>query len=461
MEEIKKILEKLQIKEPLAEFKLTYDSPFQQLEPIYYWILDFTRNLGFNVEKLVDNFGTSPGGGYSSELGRKAGIMQEKVISYLKYVNEVVKSIINLIYDLKQFEIRLSLYDKLKSKNPIEREGALNALKEIWITFVDAQKGRGSINELTRSLEFVTLRDAFFAAKTIDDVYKLDLNDRVRRLLLSRLSEFNQWLQLSEVELRNRYKLEKNYLKSQVASLKLYTRWLKPYLRAAEGLLEKETREASLVSIFSTIILNLLLQCFKKYDINILPKELKEYFKKKKIRNFYGLIFIDFNFRSIPHTDIRKQEFYIFTGRVDLNFKAYVLNEDQFNFFKKELEKSEFEEVIKLFTDLTEESLKIMEEDLKKFLEEKKEEIKEKKSTLKQGIITDLINIFKGKEKKEEKEKKEKILRDVKEINKENYYEKYLRGLVEEEIKDLCFSIYNTFKKSKGMPGYPSPYKSI
>lgn len=456
MEEINKIIEKLGIKS-ISEFKLTYDSPTQQLEPIYYWILDFVKNMGFDVEKLVDSFTASPGGGYFSEIGKKASVMQEKVMNYLGAVNQVIKSIINLLYDLKQFEIRLSLYDKLKSKNEIDRKAALNALKEIWITNVDIQKGRGAINVLTTQLEFVTLRDAFFVVKTPEEVDKLDLNERVKNILKSRIIEFNEWLKLSEIELRNRYKLEKNYLKSQVASLKLYSRWLKPYLKAAEDLMMKESKDAALVSAFSTLILNLLLQCSKKYTIDILPKELKEYFKKKKVRNFYGIIYIDFYFRSIPQY-MQREGYYAFGGRVDLNFKSFVLNEDQFNFLKKELEKKEFEDIMKIFTDLTEESLNIMAEDLKKFLEEKEEEKESKEKKLpEEGIITDIFTMFKkNKEKKKEKKDKDK---NILAMSKENYYEKYLRNIAEKEISELCFKVYDVFKKSKGMPSHPSPFE--
>lgn len=456
MEEINKIIEKLGVK-AISEFKLTYDSPTQQLEPIYYWILDFTKNIGFNVEKLVDSFTASPGGGYFSEIGRKASTMQEKIMAYLGAVNTVIRSIISLLWDLKEFEVRLELYDKLKSKNLQEATAALNALKEIWITNVDIKKGLGAINNLTRQLEFVTLRDAFFVAKTIEDVDKLDLNERVKNILKSRLIEFNEWLKRSEIELRNRYKLEKNYLKSQVASLKLYSRWLKPYLKAAEDLMMRESKDAALVSAFSTLILNLLLQCSKKYTIDILPKELKEYFKKKKVRNFYGIIYIDFYFRSVPQY-MQREGFYAFGGRVDLNFKSYVLNEDQFNFLKEELKKSEIESIIKIFTDLTQESLDVISEDLKKFLEEEKKEIKEEKLTLKKGIITDIFGLFKKEKKEEKKIEKEKKI-DLKSISKENYYEKYLRDLVEKEIKSLCFKIYDVFKKSRGMPSHPNPYE--
>ena len=458
--EVEEILKKVKA-EKVTEFKLIYDAPAQQLEPIYYWLLDFTRDLGFDVEKLIDSFTASPGSGYFAEIGRRATIMQEKAMQYLGAINTVIKSIINLLWDLKEFEVRLKLYDALKSKDEKERLAALNALKEIWITHVDIKKNRGAINILTTQLEFVTLRDAFFAAKSVEDVDKLDVNERVKNILRSRLKEFNEWLKRSEIELRNRFKIEKTYLKSQVASLKLYARWARPYIKAAEELMMKESKDAALVSAFSTMLLNLLLLCQKKYTVEKLPAELAQYFAKKNVRNFYGVVFIDFSFRSIPRVAGR-EGYYTFGGRVDISFTAYVLNEDQLKAFKKEFEKQELEEIMKITSDVTEETLKTIADDLKHFLEEDKEkeekkgEEKEKKKGFfeQEGIITDIINIFRRKKKEEKKESEKE-----RDIAKESYYEKYLREFVKKEIESLCFKIYDVYKKAHGMPSYPSPYE--
>ena len=41
---------------------------------------------------------------------------------------------------------------------------------------------------------FVTLIDAFLAAKSANDVKGMDLNDRVKRILQPRLAEYDIWL---------------------------------------------------------------------------------------------------------------------------------------------------------------------------------------------------------------------------------------------------------------------------
>jgi len=59
-----KAIEKAKPK-PAEEHALYYDSPTESLEPLYFWILDFMNGqFGGNVEKLIDNFTSSPGSGH-------------------------------------------------------------------------------------------------------------------------------------------------------------------------------------------------------------------------------------------------------------------------------------------------------------------------------------------------------------------------------------------------------------
>src|SRR3990172_41244 len=88
---------------PLAEHTLVYDSSSETLEPIYFFILDLMNDFRFEVKKLVDNFSSSPGSGHFSELGQRATIMQQQGTKILGDVNTVLRSVLNIIYDLKEF----------------------------------------------------------------------------------------------------------------------------------------------------------------------------------------------------------------------------------------------------------------------------------------------------------------------------------------------------------------------
>src|SRR3990167_9207846 len=207
---------------PSLQQTLAYDSATETLEPLYFWILDQMNKSFDKVEKINDNFASSPGSGHFSELQGKASQMQQEASRVLGTVNNILKGVLNLIYDLKEFKIRLSHYDAANSSDKTTAEAGTLALKQIWMDRVDIQRGQGSINALSSgNLQFVTLRDAFMSIDSVKAVDKLDLNERVKRILKPRVQEFFEWKKRSEIELKNRFEIEKTYLKSQVDALKL------------------------------------------------------------------------------------------------------------------------------------------------------------------------------------------------------------------------------------------------
>ena len=229
------IIKDLTGKGPESEHKLVYDSASETMEPVYFFLLDLMNEFGLKTEKLLDNFVSSSGSGHFGEMGQRVSIMQQQGSKLLGDINAVLRSVLNLIYDLREFKTRLQSYEDLK--DPAKKEGALLSLKQVWMDKVDAQRGNSSIKGMALSQAgFNTLIDAFLVVHEVKDVDKLDLNQIVKRILKPRIHEFNIWVTNSEQELRKRYEIEKTYLKSQVSSLKIYSRWAKPYLKAAQEL---------------------------------------------------------------------------------------------------------------------------------------------------------------------------------------------------------------------------------
>jgi len=249
------------------------------LEPIYYWVLDFMAQVGWGgPQKTIDNFMASPGSGQFSEMNMKATKMQEEGMKILGGMNQIIKSILNLIYDLKEFEMRLAHYDDAKAGDVKTKEGGMLALKQIWLDNVDIKKGRGAIHQMaSMEMGFSTLREAFMMADGPEGARKMNsedvkaggsglINDSVMRILIPRLVEFDKWVDYSEAELTKRFSIEKNYLKSQVETVKLYSQWMKPYLVAAEKLRQQGfEKDAALVNAFSTTMFEL--QLFKAKPI--------------------------------------------------------------------------------------------------------------------------------------------------------------------------------------------------
>src|SRR3989344_487935 len=129
------------LKEPIEQHKITYDSFSQSLEPIYFWILDYVnKEFEGSAEKLIDNFISSPGSGHFAEMSRRATVLREEATKQLGTVNTVIRSILNIIYDLKEFKLRLAHYDTLRSENKNIKESAILALKQIWLDAVDIKR---------------------------------------------------------------------------------------------------------------------------------------------------------------------------------------------------------------------------------------------------------------------------------------------------------------------------------
>lgn len=443
-------------KGPEASHQIVYDSSSETLEPIYFFIVDLMNSFRLNPEKLTDNFSSTPGSGHFAELGQRATIMQNQVTKILGDVNTVLRSVLNIIYDLKEFKMRLQSYEGLRSKSKDEKDAAILSLKQIWMDKVDIAKGNSSIKAMALGQAgFQTLMDAFLFAKDEKEADKLDLNDRVKRILKPRIQEFNIWVTESEKELKKRYELEKTYLRSQVNSLKLYSRWVRPYLKAATELEAKEIdREPALVKTFNTILLELTLLGKRKLDIagsavqGDLPADFaKPDFLKKIKRNYYSCILVDFLFRGIPQRT-SQQYHYVFGGRAEITFKAYVLNDDEIKKLEQKMKNSELNEVFNLIEGTTSASLGALEGEINSFLNEKPEEKKEEKKE-------SLLEIFgfgpKEKKKKEEKGGEEKEIV----VAPDNWIEaNHFRPLAASVAMSTAFDLFETYKKAHGMVDY-------
>ena len=439
---------------PEAVHTLVYDSASETLEPVYFFILDLMNDFGLAPEKLVDNFTTSPGSGHFSELMGKATAMQQQGSKLMADIGMITRSVLNIVYDLKEFKIRLQSYDDLNSKDKEKSDAARLSLKQIWMDKVDIIKGQSSIKAMALGQAgFQTLINAFLVSQDEKDVNKLDLNDMVKRILLPRVHEFNIWVEHSRKELRKRYEMERTHLKSQVNSLKLYSRWAKPYLKAAQQLEMKETgREAALVKTFNTILLELSLLGKNKLDVkeSALAGDLPTDFQKLKTkRDYYSCILVEFKFRGIPQRAIQ-QSHYAFGGRAEITFKAYVLNQDELEKIDKELDKSDIENGLRLIEGTTE-SLEHMQEEINFFLEEKDEEEKKEKPKDDSNPFLALIGYY---DKKETSEKKPKTEKD-KPLRKDNWVEAtHLRPFAVTKAIETAFELFDIYKKAHGMPSY-------
>jgi hypothetical protein len=449
---------------PVQSFKMTFDSQQAQLEPIYYWLLDFVQDMGWNMEKLTDNFTASPGSGQFSEMSMKATKMQEEGMKILGGLNQVVKSVLNLIYDLKEFELRLAHYDDANSDDPKKNEGGLLALKNIWLDNVDLKRGRGSVHQMSAELGYTTLREAFMMANSIDDLKKMNkdeegglINDSVYRVLVPRLGEFLKWKDYSEKELRKRFSIERNYLKSQVETIKLYSGWMKPYLKAAEDLRQRGfDKDAALVNAFSTSMFEL--QIFGKKSMSV-PEKFKGY---KLKRGYNQCIVIGLKYRGHVSQRVTQKGDMGFGmgGRIDMTFDAYALNEEEYKLVRKELDDEDVKDSMVFSVDVAGDALADLKEDLDYFLKSDEEKAKEdakakKEESGSQDInpFSALFSLFKGGADKVKGEKKE--IGEIKDIKSDNYVERVIRAEAAGAAGASLHTVYDIYKKAHGMASAP------
>jgi hypothetical protein len=448
---------------PIEVHKCSYDNFNESLETSYFSILATLNNLGLGKQvKVVDNFMSSPGSGHFSEMGQKATRMQEEAMKMLGATNQVVKSILNLIYDLKEFKIRLGLYQKLNSTNESEKIAAMFSLKQVWLDTVDAKRGNSSIKAMALTqANFVTLIDAFMAVK--DESLKdetgteIDLNERVKRILKQRVLEFQMWVRESERELRKRFDLEKMYLRSQYNTVLLYARWIKPYLLAAKKLEQNASDRATIVNMFNSTLLELVVLAkggAYDPDDDVVKGDMPKLFRQKQYKDyaakkgFTHFEIVEFTYTSYPE---RANNAYGFRGKVEVTFWGYALSSDELKTLEAELQKDDIDDVFGWIERSTGQSLGTLRQDINLLLADDEDPLKrsDEGSTKKEESIWDIFtSVFKT-EPAKPKDKLEK-----KGLPEDGYLDKMLRAQSILTARSRAAKSFELYKKSKQMPTF-------
>ncbi|MEK6919281.1 MAG: hypothetical protein AABW73_04580 [Nanoarchaeota archaeon] len=452
------------------EHQIIYDASSETLEPIYFWILDMMNGMfGGKVKKIIDNFTSTVGSSHFSETQGKATRMQEEGMKIMGTVAGVVKGIINLVYDLKDFEIRLSHYEAAKSKEDLKSRSGMLSLKQIWLDQVDFKRGNTGLKAMTAQMGFVGLVDYFLSVDSVEGARGMDTTENIKKIIEQRIYEFLKWKELSEEELKKRYSVEKAYLKNQVNSLKMYTRWAKPYLRAASQLEMKNYDDPALVNAFNTMIMQLTIMGQKEFDVKdaVYQGRLRPNFPKDKIkRKYYPCVIIDFKFRGIPDgLPQRAGSAYIMRGRTDITFRSYCLSDEELKLFNRMIDETDINEALALAEGMTTESLEAIRKDLEYFLGEKIGTDGtspggvegEKKPEKTKGFFDD-FNPFKDIKSMFGVESKKSEEVEFGKIKPDNHYEEEIRKMACNDAKATCFKIFNTYKKGHGMPAHKDPY---
>lgn len=456
----------------IRKYEYEEDSFNPSVEPKYFWVIDFLKTMRYKVKKHWEKMGASVVSQFFGEMSTRRQFLERRGMEIMSTVNTVVKTIINLLYDLRELDRRLKTYDQLESKDPKLVEAADASLKRVWMDEVDTRKGGASINAMSqKGLEFITLRDAFMIAKSAEEVDKLEVNDRVKRILTMRLDEYLKWRDESNGELHMRKRVERAYLKSEVDSLKLYSQWARPYLKAAQRLQFEDVNlnDTDLIQAFDQNFIEIkvrgtseirLKQFFKKagQERDVAPPESWPEDKKEAFKNemygppVYSVMDVTFTYRTKPALVSQTQGgggAYRYLGKLNIKFESYLLTPEEFNL----LEKQEDSEALDFIEGMTKESLDAMKKDINEYLDEEDSEEKAKEEK-KKGESKPLLDQWFGKI-----GEKGGLLGGLNTGIFDKAKLTQRMAAARAKVADHAFNIYDIFKKAHGMlsfPYYPS-----
>lgn len=439
------------------KYQLVYETPHQSIEPIYFWCLGHLKyDWGFPIiHKITDVFTAAQHSSFYGAAAQRLGLSQDKVTQFLATIGKMVRDMFQLVRELRIIDERLQYYEDSDKGF----SGAEQALKGLWADMVDGvvggQRTMANIFTMAQQLQFSSLPDLFFSIPITEKTVKVEpgkpleslidsvveeraggFNKQVRNILKRKLYQFVVWKKHTFKEHKQRKKFTTAYLRQHWNTIRLYTTWIKPYLRHIRQLGADISRlsKAELISAFEGSLI----------DIEILAQKIPEGNKK-----YYTCILMTFQYRTRPSLPFTQEGGFhrgpIHVGETTIFWRAYSWNEEQINNFIKMKEKEDFEMIINV-DEALKSAWNALREDLEKYLEqaeklEREKKEKEKKPPEMPGLLEPFKEVGKGfkelfggfvpkkpekkkpskKEIEKEKKEQEKALKDANKIVWQNY----------------------------------------
>ncbi|MEM0144008.1 MAG: hypothetical protein QXL94_08755, partial [Candidatus Parvarchaeum sp.] len=201
-------------------------------QPEYYSVMQMLAALGYKNLKTAESVDPSSLSSLMNIVFEKRKNLEDRVMQLLGNINTVLKSIIAIIYELKELDRNLYLYNELKDSDKDKAEAAELALKRVFLDNVDSRKGGASLSALSRSPTqsqagpgFIDIMSVFYQVKSLKDVQNIDRNEQYKNILKNRYIEYEKWKEINGNDLKTRKDMLLQYLKSQMGSFNLYVDW--------------------------------------------------------------------------------------------------------------------------------------------------------------------------------------------------------------------------------------------
>jgi len=443
---------------PVRQQKLIIEQMGASAEPSYFWILNFLRNpnsLFYEVEKTSDVFSATEMSTFFGAAEEKKQKQQERVSQYLATIGSMTKSVFQMVRELRIMDERLTYYEKSLKGD----EASEITLKNIWTNIVEGgAESVTSVFGLSRKLGFVIVPDLFFKInpkngsagvdKEVNSLKGEGINSRVRSVLKNKLMEYYIWKEKTYQELKWGKNFRLKALNQHYQSMKMYMKWVKPFLRNIQKLEMSQSNAPELVTAFETSLIELELFAWKKKYEMLTDRGMVEHEFTEKI----PCILVKFKFVALPEMAFQKdfQRAAVHAGRTEITIEGYVLTPEEIENYKKAKNLEDLD-----LLKSVDASLESLGDELKNYLIESGEVSKEQlgkqepdNSVYAKDILKPFVSVFQGFGElfgglkwSPSGDKKKKL----------SYYEREQEAEAAKVVGDHVYTLYDVYKKTHDM----------
>ncbi len=367
------VLMKTGFPRPYLRHRILYEAINAYVEESYFWILDHLKHdwAFTHFDKITDIFAASEQSAFFGVSEQRLGLQQDKAAQYLRGISEMLKALFQIVRELRIIDERISYYENtFERKTEDEAVGSEITLKGIWIDQVEGGvKNASSVYGLAQTVGFSILPDLFFRVRVGDSgLHKIEdygaqekkmnevileidrkveaitgFNEKVKEVLKRKLTQYYTWKLRTYRELTARKNFTLKYLRQHYDTIKLYTGWIKPYLRNIKRLQldEGKIRSADLVSAFEGAMVEIEILCRKMRKASPFALKGTEGFSK-----YFPCMIIHFVYRTTPsmtYTAEGYQRGPAHTGKFDFTIRAYAWTEEEMENYRRMREEEDLE----------------------------------------------------------------------------------------------------------------------
>jgi len=380
-------------------YRLVSSSFGMSLEELYFWSINHLRqDQAFpNLIKITDVFSASENSAFFGQSAQRLSIQEDRASSFLRGISELVKTLFQIVRELRIIDERLEIYKEWKKSKSADA-----TLKGLFADFAENKGGQtqpGSLYHLANTVGYAVLPDLFFntIVRDKEDIDKivdgLNFNQNVKSVLKRKLYQYLIWVEKTEKELVVRRKFQIKYLRQHYITIKTYISWVKPYLKHIKGLTMNEAQLDSpdLISSFETSSTEIEVIGYKPLT--------------KKGVNACILLTFDFNTRPVLNYQQESSRGPIHVGRGCMTLRGYAWTDKQIEMYRK-MKDYEDRELLGLVDDQLRSAMDMLGEDLDNYIKEAEGTIEDNKPSSEKSKLTPIesnenvfdpfINIFRG-----------------------------------------------------------------